>query len=297
MLMTKNAAGELTVPLSPGEQTVVVQHRQGLRRLLGFAFGSLAVPQLTVPATTTSLTLSYPGEWIPLYESFASQSQVWTVEPADFALFVLLALWIERLLAWLTVAPRRRITIALLTALAATVVSAFLVLVLLGLGVLTILWISTRTSKRLKFAAVALVAVGVALAFMVYVAMSTASKNRDYSSANVSSVAAPSRDESGRVQTAPQSLAPAHAYQGLPAKFTLPAGEHWSSFSQELMRVDRPQTADVVVISTALTKWPGLAVALVAVALIWRERQRLGDAIRESRLASQQRPPMETPAL
>ncbi len=139
VLMTKNAAGQLTVPLSQGEQEVLVQHRQGLRRRFGFAAGSIAVPQLAVAATETQLHLTYPGRWIPLYEAFASRARVWTPGVGELLLFVLLVLWIERLLSWLGLNVRPRLFVAILLALAASLATALLGLVVVAFGALSTL--------------------------------------------------------------------------------------------------------------------------------------------------------------
>lgn len=280
MLMTKNAAGELTVPLSPGEQTLLVQHRQPLHRTLGIAYGSLAVPQLSVPATNTGLVMSYPSQWVPLYEDFASRATLWSPSAGQIALFLVLAIWIERLLAWLTLGARRRFTIALLTALAATIVTSFLILVVMAFGALTMFWIATRTSLKQKIAAAALVIVVVLIVLVGYVGRINSLSETSYRSAEVSTASAKVGELNRAQPPAPAPEAPAQAYQGLPAKFTLPNGERWSSFSQELLRVDRPQTAHVVLLSLVLAHWIGLAIALLAIGLLWRERQRIKDAIR-----------------
>jgi hypothetical protein len=298
MLMTKNAAGQLTVPLSPGEQAVLVQHRQPLRRGAGLAFGSLTVPKLDVPATNTGLRLTYPGQWIPLYESFASRARVWKPEVPDALQFLLLALWIERLLSWLGVAARRRMATAVLLALGATVVNTFFVLVLIAFGALTILFIASqaRTVRRVVYG---LVALGVVLIFLFgYIVTSSRKEAYQYESGSggLASVDnARSRPDTQKIDmVVTDSAAPATppesrpatdlAYQGLPAKFTLPNGERASYFSQELFRVDRPQTALVLAVSRSLVNWIGLLIGIVGALLLWRDRRSLAEAIRNRAL-------------
>lgn len=284
MLMTKNAAGQLTVPLSPGEQRVLVQHRQVLTRAAGLAVGSLAVPHLDVPATTTRVRLTYPEQWLPLYQSFASRARIWTPEPGQLFTFFLLSMWVERSFAWLGLA-RRRFAVALLIALAAMLVKSFLFVVIVAFGALTVLWIITRPTMKEKIAYVAVSALAAVILLIAYVPV--AQKGYDYESA-VTSTAPP--EETGRANAA--KPAPP-TYQGLPAKFTLPDGERSSAFAQELLRTDRPQTATIVAISLLLVNWIGVVIALVALILLWPERRMLADAIR----ARIPRPQADVPAV
>ncbi|HJQ37592.1 MAG TPA: hypothetical protein VKB93_10665 [Thermoanaerobaculia bacterium] len=286
VLMTKNAAGQLTVPLSPGEQRVLVQHRQPLRRGLGFVFGSVAVPQLSVPATGTQLNLSYPGRWIPLYESFASRATVWMPRAGQLAAFFFIAIWCERLLSWLGFGARRRFVIALTLALAATIVATLFLLTTLTLAALTVLWIATRgtTQQRALYGTLAAVAVGAFL--LLYYAVTGVNKgagSEEYSDApmRASKVAMTdtiATDTSAEQAPAPQPTSP--AYQGLPAKFTLPSGERTDHFRQELLRTDVEQRAFIIAVSLALTNWLGVLIALLPVVLLWRDRHAIADAIR-----------------
>ena len=290
VLMTKNAAGQLTVPLSQGEQQALVQHRQQLKRAMGFAFGRVAVPQLAAPATNTNLQLSYPAQWMPLYESFASRARIWTPQASEIFWFVLLAIWIERLLAWLGMSVARRVTIALLFALAASIVTTVFGVVLLACVALTIAWITTQ--PRIPRIGLFVVLAGAALVFLLYIStFGTRGRSAKYDveSAVTDTAAldtmAQDKIAPGRgAQQAPAPAPAAVASQGLPAKFTLPNGYRTSSFAQELLRVDRPQTALIIAISTAVTNWLGVLLALIPIALLWRDRRYLADALR-ARLA------------
>jgi hypothetical protein len=291
VLMTKNATGQLTVPLSQGEQQVLVQHRQPLRRGLGFAAGSIAVPQLAVAATQTHLHLTYPARWIPLYETFASRARVWTPGAGQILLFVSLLLWIERLLSWLGWNLRPRMLIAILTALAAMCVTLILGLVLVAFGALTVAWIATLPrSSRALFGSLA----GVAVLILLFYTATFGTRgvgNRKYDMASSDAVTTDTAMtdtamSGGRLPGAPAGAGTANvAYQGLPAKFMLPEGERHSSFSQELLRTDRPQTAFVLAISSALVNWLGVLLAIPPIVLLWRERDRIADAVR-TRLAA-----------
>lgn len=297
VLMTKNATGQLTVPLSQGQQQVLVQHRQALPRAFGFTAGRIAVPQLAVAATETHLHLTYPARWIPLYETFASRARVWTPGPGQILLFVLLALWIERLLAWLDFAVNRRLTIAILIALTSMLVTGLLTLVLVVFGALTVAWIASQPMRsRVAFGAVFGVAV---LMLLLYVATfrnpGAGNRKYDVASSDEAMTDTVATDTSMTVGAAAPGTPPERApegqgmasvsYQGLPAKFTLPEGQRRSTFSQELLRTDRPQTAFVLAVSSALLNWLGMLLAIVPVVLLWQERRRIVDAIR-ARLAA-----------
>lgn len=277
MLMTKNAAGQLTVPLSQGEQQALVQHRQPLWRGAGLAAGRVAIPQLSVPATQTSVTLSYPARWVPLFEKFSAVARFWTPGAGSILLFLALALWIERLLAWLAMPLARRVTIALLAALASTLVTSFLALVVIACGTLSIGWIASQPARpRLGYAALFAAAM---LAGLLYLAvMGTMGGYRKYGYESEGAATAAITDtaatDAGRAVPDPA------AYQGLPARFTLPGGTRTTSFSQELLRVDRPQTAFVFAVSTALTNWLGVLIGAMALVMVWRDRRALADALR-----------------
>ena len=286
VLMTKNAAGQLTVPLSQGEQQVLVQHRQPLRRRFGFALGSVAVPQLSEPATQTTVVLSYPAQWVPLFEKFASRARVWTPDAGAVILFVVILVWGERLLAWLVMPAPRRLVIALLAALASSLVSAFLVLVIVACVALTIAWIMRLPIRpRIVFAVLFAGVLFVGL-FLTMVSSRSYSKGDLASGYQVRATA----EETGRVAEPPA----APAYQGLPAKFTLPSGHHSSMFSQELLRADRPQHAFVFAVSFALTNWIGVLLALAVLLMLWRDRRELADAIRGRIARPNPEPPVAT---
>lgn len=288
VLMTKNAAGQLTVPLSQGAQAVLVQHRQAMWRQLGLAAGRISIPQLDVPATDTTLVLTYPEQWVPLYESFAAKVRVWSPGGGQIVLFLLLAIWIERLLAWLGYAAQRRLLIAALAALTATIVTTLLVVVIVVFGALTAVWIATQPPRpRAGYAALGVVA---AMGLLLYVTVVRDFQPSRYSTAtsdeSMTTDTAVARDASpveapaakvaeGRSDTA--------SYQGLPAKFTLPYGTRRSTFTQELLRVDRPQKAVVIAVSSALINWLGVLLALVPIAMLFNDRHRVAAAIAERR--------------
>ena len=296
VLMTKNAANQLTVPLSQGVQEVLVQHRQPLWRGAGFAAGRVAIPQLTVPATNTQLALAYPAQWVPLYEVFASRARVWTPELSDVIVFLVLALWIERLLAWLGVTLWRRLAIALLAALAATIVATFLGAIVIACAMLTIGWIARQPLRpRVGYA---VVFAGVLLVGLAFLVLAPRAEQSFKYGAGYESTTNVTRDVVTDTAGAPAAEPQGEtiAYQGLPAKFDLPAGHRTSTFEQELLRVDRPQTAFLVAISFALTNWIGALIALASLGLLWRERRMLAAALRERFATSAVPLPAHTPS-
>lgn len=296
VLMTKNAAGQLTVPLSPGEQQVLVQHRQPLRRGLGFVLGSVTVPQLSVPATNTSVRIRYPRQWIPLYEKFSTRVNGWMPTAEELIAFFFIAIWCERVLSGLGVAARRRFFIAALLALATTIVTTLFILMFILLAALTIFWIATHpvTQKRALYGGLAVTAAF--LFFLGYNISRTAIRKSEFSmqsdlpdrSVMTDTMSTEGVDATKKIAQA--NIQP--VYQGLPAKFTLPTGERSSDFSQELLRTDVEQRAFLIAISRALMNWLGLLIAIVPVILLRRERTTIASAIR-TRLATATLPPAQ----
>jgi hypothetical protein len=292
VLMTKNAAGELTVPLSAGQQHVIVQHRQGIQHF-PIVFARLQVPRLPVPATYTNVTVRYPDHWIPLWQSFATRGTTWRPETTATIAFLLLMLWIERVLAFVNVRARARVIAALFLAFVSTVIPITLWLVVLGCAALTLLWIAARRhaiSLPRILGAAAAAALLLVLAFVYAISQRSGS---DYTS-NVTSV---DRVSPVAAQVVTDTAAPppppspkaaprleGFAYQGLPAKFELPDGVRSQAFSEQLLSPERPQTITLVLLSMTLVTWSAVVLAFIAVWLLWRERAAIKDSVR-ARLA------------
>src|SRR4029079_10109001 len=136
---------------------------------LGFGVGRLVVPQLDVPATSLFATINYPRQWWPLAPVFYTRVRVWRPPFAMLLVFVGLALWTERVLAYLMLPWRKRATIALLVAAAASAFHSVAVLAVIVDGVLTVGWLVPHL-KREKWTmlkglvAFTVVAVGVDIA-------------------------------------------------------------------------------------------------------------------------------------
>jgi len=294
VLMTKNAAGELTVPLSAGQQHVVVQHRQGIAHF-PIVFAQLQVPRLPVPATYTNVNLRYPDHWIPLWQSFATRGTMWRPETAATIAFLLLTLWIERALALVSLRARTRVIAALFLAFVAMVIPIVLWIVVLACGALTVLWIAAQRhaiSLPRMLGVVAAAALFLVLLLVYNVSDRSKSEYRSGSGGlasvntdNVTSTSAVTDSSAAPPPPPPPSKAAPpreglFAYQGLPAKFELPDGVRSQSFSEQLLSPDRPQTVTLVLLSMTLVTWAAVALALIAAWMLWRERAVIKESVR-----------------
>jgi hypothetical protein len=293
VLMTKNAAGELTVPLSAGQQRVIVQHRQGIAHF-PIVFARLDVPRLPIPATYTNVTVRYPEHWLPLWQSFATQAKTWSPEGEPILVLILLALWLERALTFLSVTARKRVIAALLLAFAAMVIPFVLWIVVIGCGTVTVLWIYLQRRSLSVPRILGLVAAAALLLILafVYTLAQRSGSDSGYTN-NVTSVEPVARVamDTAVVDTAnappspssPKPLPPERkvvAYQGLPAKFELPDGVRSGSFSEQMLSPERPQTITLVLLSMTLVTWLAAALALIAIWILWRERNTIREAVR-----------------
>ena len=75
-------------------------------------------------------------------------------------------------------------------------------------------------------------------------------------------------------------------YQGLPARFEIPEGERLGFFGQEMLPTDREQSVRVLLVSSTVVWFLGIALVALALAMIWRSRAMLSAGLGE-RLAAQ----------
>jgi len=282
VLMTKNAKGELTVPLSAGQQNVLVQYRQEASQF-GLLVGRLDVPQVPVPATDTSVLLRYPAHWLPLWESFATEAKVWRPDLDTLLEFLLLALWLERVLAFLAIGGRTRIAIALLLAYASGLVPTVLWICILGCAFLTLVWIAAHRPKWTPVRIIGAVIASVLLVFVAFAFMQarrvvSASRSYDNMSEQVSS--APQLPKGAEVKLADRQRDEL-SYQGLPAKFELPGGVRYSSFHEQLLASERPQTITIVLLSMTVLTWASIVMTAIAAWLLWTQRALIRTTLRE----------------
>ena len=295
LLMTKGPDGKLTVPLSDGKQQVLVQHRQRIRHLLGFGFGRLVVPQLGVPASSLLATINYPRQWVPLLQSFSTRTKFWIPSTEQMLIFLALLLWTERLLAWLGLPLRKRLTIAVLVGAASASFDLILGLVTLGDAFLTIAWL-VPYFKRLV--ATVIVIAGV-LVFVFNLQTRRSLESMSSSGGGIASVARKPMlnreqeefgNEASQQQGALNISAKAEAgnvafgYQGLPARFEIPGGERHSYFGQELLATDREHAITVILVSSTIVWLIGMSFVALAGWTVWKSRRVLAEGVR-SRLA------------
>jgi hypothetical protein len=292
VLMTKNKAGELTIPLSAGEQKLVVQHRQNIRSW-GILAGELDVPRVPVQATNTHVEIRYPTHWLPLWQSFATQVWFWKPEPEAFFTFIIFALWVERVLLFLGVPLKRRLTIAGFLAYATGIIPTMLWIVAIGCLSITVLWLASHRARFKPKHALIGAFLGLVVLFLIVALSFIGKKEERYDTATTETAASSNLGYVGnaarKVGAAPPPppAAPAQAaYQGLPAKFELPSGDRSSDFNEQLLAVDRPQTVQIVLLSMTIVTWAAALLTLIAAWLLWRERVTIKQVVREKLAAA-----------
>jgi hypothetical protein len=304
LLMTKGPDGKLTVPLSAGKQTVLVQHRQAIKHALGLGVGRLVVPQLSVPATSLFATVNYPRQWYPLVQSFSTRTRFWRPSTEMMLIFLALFLWTERLLSWLGIPLRQRLTMALLLAAASASFELIATLVALADAFLTIIWLVPYFKREKWTMFKSLVAtVIVAAGVLVFVFNLRTNRRIDYAYSGSGGLAsnAPTPtlnreqkeyfDEASRQQNAVNLNVAAQKgradanYQGLPARFEIPGGERRSFFGQEMLATDRAHPITVFLVSSTIVWLIGVAFLGAAISALWKSRRELAAGLR-ARLAT-----------
>lgn len=292
LLMTKGPDGKLTVPLSAGKQTVLVQHRQGIKHLLGFGVGRLVVPQLSVPATSLFATINYPRQWYPLVQSFSTRTRFWRPSTEMMLIFLALFLWTERLLAWLAIPLRKRLVMAALIAAASVSFDLIAGLVALANAFLTIAWLIPQFKKEKWTLMKGLLATGIVGAGLL-VFMFNLQTRRDESVASSGSGSLAydlGRADNAKVNATfapppPPPPAPEANYQGLPARFEIPGGVRHSVFDQEMLSTDRAHAITIFLVSATIVWLIGVVLLALAILELWKSRRALAAGLR-SRLAT-----------
>ena len=295
ILMTKNTKGDLTVPLSAGPQSVVVQHRQQVPNW-GLIAASLNVPRIPVPATYTQVHLRYPEHWLPLWQSFATQATVWRPDTESLLFFVLLALWIERTLSFLGMTTSPRIATALMLAFASGLIPTIAWIAVAACLFVTAVWVAVNRAKW-SVARIALAVAVTILVAVIWFGATEVKRTGSYSPVSRSEIAATDTATSteaadtkalgyvtrsdGQKAKVPDAARQQDAYQGLPAKFELPGGAREGSFTEQMLATDRPQTVTIVLLSMTLVTWLAAILAVIAAWLLWRERTPIRTALRD----------------
>ena len=281
VLLTRDDSGHLFLPLSHGQQEVLVQHRQLLRRFGGFAMGTLWLPALSVPASSARIELRYGREWVPLYEEFAPELRVPIFDVGLMVGLLVLFLWTERLLALSGATRRYRIGVALLLGLSALTSGWWLVLLCASNLTLSGVLLGPLLSHR-KWTLWTLVGALVIGGVICLAGVGIMLENRAAApmSAKVSSI---SEYDPGlvRADSAAESKprggeARGGSYQGLPAKFLMPSGNEQSDFRREMLASDAgtPRAIYVLLLSRAVLGLSGsLLFGLGLLLLLSRRRQ------------------------
>ena len=305
VLLTRDEGGALFLPLGPGKLELLLQHRQALRRGLGFAWGTLQLPDPGTEASSGVVELRYESKWLPLYESMPPEPRFPALGLLELAGLGLLALGTERLLRWLAPPLRRgvRVAAAALLGGAAAASGTVLALVLVGdLGLLSLLLLPWVFRRRPSFwTIVGGLSVGGFVCLILASVLLTRSPSRpDTSDARYASLPAVEKsleraerkdDTKSKPPTGAGDDAAGAAYQGLPAKIVMPHGAERSYLSRELLRA-AVHPVRVVMVARPLVALVGdllLGLALILLALslptlrtALRERwQQLFAALRE----------------
>lgn len=270
VLLTRDAQGDLWLPIAQGEQQLLVQHRQAFRRFPGLARAELSLPQLAVPASNALVELRYPEDWFPVYEAFLSEGRFWS--PGSGLVFgaVVLFIWTERALVLLGLGRPRRLVLAGGLVLAALAWGWALFVLVVGNLAVCALWLGAWMRGHAKGAGIAVgVAVAAGLLLLLFLS-SVPSLLR----ARIAS--RPSYEYGTHGRTVPSTVppaaqregmadAPAPAYQGLPARFALPEGVARSVFTREMLETRTPRSARVWMVSRTALGWlQGLLVLAAA---------------------------------
>lgn len=299
VFLTKNAKGDLWLPLASGPQALLLQSRQPLPRAFGLASASLAVPHLPVPSTRYAVELRYPDAWVPLYERFGGESRFAVPEAGTFVAFLLLSAWLFALLRQLAVAPKGAALLAAALSLSSFASDTAAFLVLATAVVLSVLWLAAVLRERkprlrtlVAFGALgafaALLVLGVLVpsgAFRSSAPQGPPGRSAFYEqSASVPRPAAkgvlrsdaPASPEAEPANAVPQAA----GYEGLPAKVELPRGARSTWWSREMLAAETAPAVRVVLASRSLVTAAQLLVVLAALGLLWRSRRSLRDGFR-----------------
>jgi len=292
VFLTKDAKGELLLPLASGPQALLLQSRQALGRTLGLASGSLAVPHLPVPSTRYAVELRYPDAWVPLYERFGGESRFAAPGLDTVVLFLLLGAGLFALLRTLGLEPRGAVLLGAALSLAAFASGTAAFVVSAAALVLLVLWLAAVVRER-RPRLRTLVALGALAAFGALVVLAVlvpsfllrapgARAPEGRSVAYEESPSAPMPASKSARAPAPEPQAPAEggeAYEGLPAKVELPAGARRSYFSREMLAADAAPRVRVVLAGRTLVTAAQALVVLAAAALLWLRRRALGAGL------------------
>lgn len=276
MLLTRSEGGDLWLPLSPGPQQVLVQHRQRLLdTVLVLVYAELWLPQLAAPATQATVELRTPQEWVPLYAEMAPESRLLAFALPELLLLLALCGWTERVLAALSLSRGRRVLLAGMLSVAAVLSSPLLALLLAANAGLTLAW-ALPQMRRIRWTLarlVVLAALGAALMGTAGLLVHCAASPVD--SAPVRSEASTVRNLAQEPTESPTGTMVAGAYQGLPARVELPPGARQMIFAREMLATQEPQAVRALLLPRRALRLLAALVALLAVGLVLSQHRAL----------------------
>jgi len=288
--LTRDAEKRLFLPLGQGRQSVLVQDVRPFRARLGFAALALDLPRAGVPASAVSVELRYPREWIPLYESLPPGIRFGALSLAPLLAAAFVGLLLERLLALLGVAARRRVRLGGALALAAVLLpdlalwaGVALAVLLLGLGAVALV----RMLHGWRLVLALGVPVGALAILLPLLAALTTPRwkgepepHKDVKFMRVPEAPPPQSMALPRPDQADRWSGGAESYQGVPARIELPRGARQTRFARELVDTAAPPTLHVVMVSALLVTWLEalLLLPLLALAFAFAARGELAAA-------------------
>jgi hypothetical protein len=273
VLLTKNQNGDLWTPLSQGKQSMLVQYRDSLWHQFGLAFGRLPLPQVSAPTTAARIELRYPGDWVPLFEHFQSDSRLWEPALSSLVISTGLGAWVCLLLIGLGLPLRRAIVLGSCAGAAAFCADwAMWGIAGLSFG-LSVLWQLNKERRLSPGLIILAVVVGFGTVFWTLTTSSVRGLASDavMKGGKLASYGEPR----GSGSAAPADASASPVYQGLPARITMPAGESTTSFSADMLVTDYPRTVTVLLIRHGIATTLGSLIAFVLLLFFLRDRSQI----------------------
>ncbi|WP_242394488.1 hypothetical protein [Anaeromyxobacter oryzisoli] len=296
--LTRNADGRLFLPLGPGAQQVMVQDVRPFRSRLGVGVARLELPRTGVPASTATVELRYPAEWLPAYEELAPSVRWHLPDPDELLAIALLLVAAEALLRLGAVARRRRLALlgalALLALLSEPARDLAIVATLLPLGALALTVAWRRLAGVRRVLALVLGGGAALTAFAAAIAVVISLRSSDFGSGSYVAKDLGERYESEAPASPAETRAKAKGapgYEGLPARIELPDGTRQTYFHRELLASDAPRPVFVVLVAARLVAALATAATLLLAALAFAFRGELAAGARTFAARFRERPP------
>lgn len=274
-ILSRTPAGTLWFPIQIESTRVAVQHEQSLDVVPGFAFGALEVPGVGTSASVVRLGISSARDWVPLYESFASEHQdAWPALEAWLTLLGLAAWAFGLLREWLGGKPALVLGTGLAAVTQAHTTGHWAILTALGLATAlrVVPWLQRRRVPL--FMPVSLVGLAARVAVVTVMLLFLVTLLGD----NVRSLFGMSADAlAGETDVTPRAgrRPVAGEYRGTPAHTDMPPGTHQRWFNQELVDLRQPAFCRVVLMRAWLVDSTIAMLHLAVLAFAFRHRKAL----------------------